>query len=75
METAIPVHKLTIAEARVLQDTTNPVIHWRPEANIPASGSQRCLGHLKLVPMQDVPEALNYAVEVPIEALTTPAVS
>ena len=58
--------KLTLAEARVLQDTENPVIHWRPDANILDVGTQRVLGHIKLVPFENLPDEVHHAVVVPI---------
>lgn len=59
--------KLTLAEARVLQDTENPVIHWRPDANIMDVGTQRVLNHIRLVPFERLPEDVHCAVVVPIE--------
>lgn len=68
--------KLTLAEARILQDTENPVIHWRPDANIMDAGTQRTLGHVRYVPFHELPEDVHYAVVVPVsDGLTLPAVS
>ena len=58
--------KLTLAEARVLQDTENPVIHWRPDANIMDVGTQRLLGPVRYVPFHELPEDGHYAVVVSV---------